>query len=149
MLRVSKLTDYATVLLGLMAETPDRLRPATDLAEAARLELPTVSKVLKLLAGAGLVESQRGAAGGYRLALPPERIALARIVEAIDGPISVTQCAAHAGQCSHEAHCGVRGPWQRISLAIERSLRDLSLAQMLASPAAGDAPPREIPIRLA
>lgn len=149
MLRVSKLTDYATVLLGLMAETPDRLRPATDLAEAARLELPTASKVLKLLAGAGLVESQRGAAGGYRLALPPERIAVARIVEAIDGPIAVTECASHAGQCSHESHCGVRGPWQRISGAIARSLREISLAQMLATPSPGSAGDREIRIRLA
>lgn len=149
MLRVSKLTDYATVLLGLMAETPDRLRTAGELADAARLELPTASKVLKLLAGAGLVESQRGAAGGYRLALPPERIAVARIVEAIDGPIGVTECAAHAGHCSHEAHCGVRGPWQRISEAIERGLRELSLAQMLATPAPGKRHSREIAIRLA
>lgn len=146
MLRVSKLSDYATVLLGHLAAAPARVRPAADLAEAARLELPTVSKVLKLLGSAGLVESYRGVSGGYRLARPPEQISVAQIVEAIDGPIGITECAVHAGQCSHEVHCGVRGPWQRISQVVVRSLREMSLAQMIA-PAA--APPPDDPARIA
>jgi FeS assembly SUF system regulator len=146
MLRVSKLSDYATVLLGHLAAAPERVRPAADLAEAARLELPTVSKVLKLLGSAGLVESYRGVSGGYRLARPPEQISVAQIVEAIDGPIGITECAVHAGQCSHEVHCGVRGPWQRISQVVVRSLREMSLAQMVA-PAA--APPPDDPARIA
>lgn len=146
MLRVSKLSDYATVLLGHLAAAPARVRPAADLAEAARLELPTVSKVLKLLGSAGLVESYRGVSGGYRLARPPEQISVAQIVEAIDGPIGMTQCAVHVGQCSHEDHCGVRGPWQRISQVVVQALRGMSLAQMIA-PAA--APPPDDPARIA
>jgi FeS assembly SUF system regulator len=150
MLRVSKLSDYATVLLGHLAAAPARVRAATDLAEATRLELPTVSKVLKLLGSAGLVESYRGVSGGYRLARPPEQISVAQIVEAIDGPIGMTECAVHAGQCSHEVHCGVRGPWQRISQVVVRSLREMSLAEMIA-PAPSPAPddPARIAIRLA
>lgn len=131
MLRVSKLTDYATVLLGHLAQRPDALRSATELAEAAHLELPTVSKVLKLLGAAGLVASQRGVAGGYRLARPAVDITVAQIVQAIDGPIGMTECSAHVGQCSHESHCAVRTPWQRISRAIERALADMTLADML------------------
>jgi DNA-binding IscR family transcriptional regulator len=69
MLRVSKLTDYATVLMAALADGPDELASASDLAERARFELPTVSKLLKQLAGAGLIESRRGV-GGYRLARP-------------------------------------------------------------------------------
>lgn len=140
MLRVSKLTDYASVLLGHLAHQPGRLRPATELAELTRLELPTVSKVLKLLASAGLVQSQRGVAGGYRLARPATEISVAQIVEAIDGPIGMTECSAQAGQCSREHHCTVRTPWQRISSAIERALTDMTLADMI-----GGVPPEPPP----
>lgn len=133
MLRISKLCDYATILLGQLAASPTQVQPAADLAHAARLELPTASKVLKLLASAGLVDSYRGVAGGYRLARPADRISVADIVEAIDGPIGMTECSVHAGACSHEHHCGVRGPWQRISLAVIAVLRDMTLAEMIES----------------
>lgn len=144
MLRVSKLSDYATVLLGHLAEAPERVRPATELAELARLELPTVSKVLKLLGSAGLVESYRGVAGGYRLARPPGTISVAEIVEAIDGPIGITECSIHAGLCSHEPHCGVRRPWRQISQVIVRALREMSLADMIGAAGSGlpSIPPR-------
>lgn len=143
MLRVSKLSDYATVLLGLLAEVPARLRPATELAEAARLELPTVSKVLKLLSAAGLVTSQRGVAGGYRLAHAPAEISVAQIVEAIDGPIGMTECSIHAGQCGREPHCGVRGPWLHISQVVVGALRSMTLADMIAPRPAPPPPPTE------
>lgn len=142
MLRVSKLSDYATVLLGLLADAPERVRPATDLAEVARLELPTVSKVLKMLAAAGLVCSQRGVSGGYRLARPAAEISVAQIVEAIDGPIGMTECSVHQGQCSHETHCGVRGPWLRISQVVVGALRSMTLADMIGTvPPASTSPP--------
>lgn len=142
MLRVSKLSDYATVLLGHLADAGDRVCPAAELAERARLELPTASKVLKTLAAAGLVESFRGASGGYRLARPAQRISVAEIIEAIDGPIGMTECSLHEGLCSHEPHCGVRAPWQRISRVIEHALREVSLAQMIG---AGPPPPSRAP----
>lgn len=142
MLRVSKLTDYATILLAQLAREPEVLRPATELAEATRLEPPTASKVLKLLATAGLVQSQRGVAGGYRLARPAARISIAEIVQAIDGPFGMTQCSAPAGQCSHEPHCAARLPWQRISQAIERVLAEISLADMVGGLPPGPPPSR-------
>jgi FeS assembly SUF system regulator len=142
MLRVSKLSDYATVLLGLLADAPDRVRPAKDLAEAAHLELPTVSKVLKMLSTGGLVVSQRGVSGGYRLSRPPAAISVAQIVEAIDGPIGMTECSVQRGQCSHETHCGVRGPWLRISQVVVGALREMTLAEMIgAVPPAATPPP--------
>ncbi len=142
MLRVSKLSDYATVLLGHLAEDASRVRPAAELAELSRLELPTASKVLKLLASAGLVVSYRGVAGGYRLARPAQQISIAEIVEAIDGPIGMTECSLHEGLCSHEDHCGVRAPWQRISRVVVAALREVSLAQMIGvDPAASPRPP--------
>lgn len=130
MLRVSKLTDYATVVMTCLAGAEGVLS-AQVLAERARLETPTVAKLLKQLAQAGLVESFRGVSGGYRLADEPKNISVAAIVEAMEGPIGMTQCSAHEGQCGHEAHCGVRVNWQRISNAIEHALASVSLADML------------------
>ncbi len=144
MLRVSKLTDYATVVMTGLAEDPGAIHSAVGLAERLRLELPTVSKLLKQLAQAGLVESFRGAHGGYRLARAPERISVAAVVSAIEGPFGMTECSAHAGLCGHEPHCGVRSNWRRISDAIERALSDVSIADMLAPPPKR----REIPLRM-
>ena len=133
MLRVSKLTDYATVVMTCLA-AGDGVMSAQALAERARLELPTVSKLLKQLAQAGLVASTRGINGGYRLALAPERITVAAIVTAIEGPIGMTECGAHAGLCDHEPHCGVRVKWQRINQAISDALASVTLADMAKPP---------------
>jgi FeS assembly SUF system regulator len=143
MLRVGKLTDYATGIMSTMAEDPAAVHSAVGLAERARLELPTVSKVLKMLGHAGLVESFRGTNGGYRLTRAPARITVAEIVAAMEGPLGMTECVAHQGQCGHEPHCGVRGNWQRISRVIEQALNSITLAEL------GPTQPRKrIPVRV-
>ncbi|MBX3696582.1 MAG: SUF system Fe-S cluster assembly regulator [Dokdonella sp.] len=146
MLRVSKLTDYATVVMTCLAMTGAEVTSAQQLADAARLELPTVSKLLKQLAHAGLVTSRRGVNGGYCLARPAEAISVADIVTAMEGPIGMTECSAHAGACGHEPHCGVRVNWQRISQAIRSALQGVSLADMVATPPRR---PAGIPLRVA
>ena len=144
MFRISRLTDYATVVMTAMASEPAAVLSAAELAERARLEPTTVSKLLKQLAQAQLVESFRGASGGYRLARAPEAISVADIVAAMEGPFGMTECTVHEGNCGHEAHCGVRGNWRRISEAVEAALRGVSLADMRAP-----APRRRaIPLRL-
>lgn len=134
MLRVSKLTDYATVVMTCLLDAGDGVLSAQSLAERARLEVPTVSKLLKQLAQAELVVSTRGINGGYRLARAPERISIADIVTAMEGPIGMTECSAHAGLCDHETHCGVRVNWQRINQAIAGALASVTLADMVKSP---------------
>jgi FeS assembly SUF system regulator len=145
MLRVSKLTDYATVVMTCLA-AGDGVMSAQALAERARLELPTVSKLLKQLAQAGLVASTRGINGGYRLARSAERITIADVVTAMEGPIGMTECSAHAGMCDHEPHCGVRVNWQRINHAIAGALASVTLADMLHPPSK---PRATIPLRVA
>jgi FeS assembly SUF system regulator len=147
MLRVSKLTDYAVVVMTVLAEAGSDVSSAQALAERARLELPTVSKLLKQLGHAGLVESFRGVNGGYRIARAPESISVAEIVIAMEGPIGMTECSAHAGLCGHESHCGVRGNWQRINQAIESALQSVTLADMLKPP--GGKKPIPTPLRVA
>jgi FeS assembly SUF system regulator len=134
MLRVSKLTDYATVVMTCLASAGDGVLSAQALAERARLEAPTVSKLLKQLAQAGLVISTRGINGGYRLARLAEKITIADIVTAMEGPIGMTECSAHAGACGHEPHCGVRVNWQRINHAIADALESVTLADMVKPP---------------
>ena len=131
MLRVSKLTDYATVVMTALAEAGSDVLSAQVLAERARLEIPTVSKLLKQLVHAGLVESFRGVNGGYRIARAPAAISVAEIVVAMEGPIGMTECSVHSGLCDHENHCGVRGNWQRINQAIADALASVTLADMM------------------
>jgi FeS assembly SUF system regulator len=149
MLRVTKLTDYATVVLTALAARPDDVLSAPELAEQAGLEAPTVAKLLKPLAQAGLVEGFRGANGGYRLARPAESISLVEIVEAMEGPLGMTECSVHAGQCGIEDSCGVRANWRLINDVVADALRGVSLAQLLAPPPAPTISPRRIAMQLA
>ncbi|HEX7340673.1 MAG TPA: SUF system Fe-S cluster assembly regulator [Rhodanobacteraceae bacterium] len=134
MLRISRLTDYATVVMTCLASSPDVVLSTGQIAECTLLELPTVSKLLKLLGHAGLVESFRGVNGGYRLARRASDISLADIVEALEGPLGMTECSVAPGQCEREAHCSVRGNWRRINQTIGGALRAVSLDDMLHSP---------------
>lgn len=134
MLRVSRLTDYATVVMTCIAAHPGDVLSTAQIADEARLELPTVSKLLKSLGHAGLVESFRGVNGGYRLARPASAISLAQIVEALEGPIGMTECSLAEGQCDRESQCGVRGSWQRINNVVDNALRAVTLADMLKPP---------------
>ena len=144
MLRVTKLTDYATVVLAALASAPGRVLSAAELAERARLEPPTVAKVLKPLAHAGLVEGFRGASGGYRLARPADQIALIAIVEAIEGPLGMTECSGEHSSCELEPHCGVQSHWRRINDVIAEALGGITLADMLPPPAARKAIPLQL-----
>jgi FeS assembly SUF system regulator len=146
MLRVSKLTDYATAIMACLVEAGDGVSSAQALAERARLALPTVSKVLKQLAHAGLVTSERGIRGGYRLARPAAAITVDDIVVAMEGPIGMTECSAHAGACGHESHCGVRVNWQHISKAVVAALEGVTLADMVRPPVAYHG--TKIPLRI-
>lgn len=149
MLRVTKLTDYATVVLSTLAEVPDRVNNAAEIADRAHLELPTVSKLLKTLAQAGLVQSFRGSAGGYRLSKPASQISLIEIVEAIEGPLGMTECSGEHSSCEHETHCGVRSKWLRINDVVANALRDVSLAEMMPASSIKPASKKTIPLQLA
>ena len=108
----------------------------------------TVAKVLKLLAQAGLVESFRGATGGYRLARPPSQIPLLAVVEALEGPLGMTACSVHDGDCGIESHCGIRAGWQRINDVVVDALKRTTLADMLVPAAAAPNNPKAIPAAL-
>ena len=125
------MTDYAVVLATHLAIT-DGPHAARDLALHTQIPEPTASKVLKKLARAGVVTSQRGAKGGYALARPPQRIGIHEVIQAIEGPIAVTECSDETADssCEYETNCGVRANWQRINLAVQSALAEITLADM-------------------
>lgn len=130
MLRISKLTDYGTVILAYLASQPDRLLAAAEVAERTRIALPTVSKLLKSLQRSGLVTSTRGSHGGYQLALPAAQITAARILDALEGPFAITECSGQHSSCGIESNCRTGHVWQRVNSAIRRALNDVTLAQL-------------------
>ena len=130
MLRISKMTDYATVILARLAVAPERQFTAAQLADQTHLAQPTVSKVLKLLLRRGLLHSTRGLHGGYRLARPAGEITAAQILDALEGPVALIECARHVHHCSIESTCGVGRAWQRVSVALRRVLEEITLVEL-------------------
>jgi len=139
MLRLSKLTDYAVVVLIRLAESEragddDAVQTSPGIAAATGVPEPTVAKVLKALACGGLVSSQRGARGGYRLARSLGTISICDVIGVVDGPIALTACVdGGAGGCDVESLCAVKGRWDLVNAAIRGALDNITLAEMRAA----------------
>lgn len=132
MLRLSKLTDYAVVVLVRLSHV-EGCQTSPGIAAVTGLPEPTVAKVLKALTAASLVTSQRGARGGYQLRQPLSSIPIADVVTAMDGPIALTACVdGGAGNCESEALCPVRGRWDPVNHAVMQALTRITLADMAA-----------------
>jgi len=131
MLRISKLTDYGTVILAALAAQAAAVRlTAADVAARTKISLPTVSKLLKSLQRGGLVTSSRGSSGGYQLARAATQITAADILDALEGKLALTECSGAHSHCGIESTCRVGHAWQHVNLAIRRSLEDITLAQL-------------------
>jgi FeS assembly SUF system regulator len=131
MLRISKLTDYATVILAHLAAAPERRFTAAQIASETGLAGPTVSKLLKQLHRTGLVQSTRGLHGGYLLARPADAITAVHILDALEGPVALTECSGLASPCCIEQTCAVGRAWQRVNRAIRRSLQEITLLELM------------------
>jgi FeS assembly SUF system regulator len=138
MLRLSKLTDYATVILSFMARDNTQVA-AMEIASVTGIALPTVSKILKLLVNAKVLVSTRGVKGGYALARTPEKITLAAVISALEGPIALTECSISQQGCGQASGCEIRGSWSLINQTIHNALESVTLADMI-RPARSQAP---------
>ncbi len=147
MIRITREADYGIVLMSCLAQADGQPCSAAALAQRRRLPLPMVSKILKTLARAGLLISQRGVQGGYSLARSPAEISAVDIIDALEGPVAITECSgeSHDG-CSRLDHCEVSGHWPRINQAIRAALQSISLLEMsrpdLPKPIRFQPPPR-------
>ena len=146
MLKLNRMTDYAVVVLGKMAQYPGQTQTAAHIAQGTAIPLPTVAKLLKQMAGTTLIRSHRGATGGYSLDRAATEVRVSEIVEALEGPIALTACVEGAAtHCDVEALCPMQGNWNRVNEAIRAALHNVSLAELIdpanlfAIPAADDA----------
>ena len=133
MFRLNRLTDYAVVVMAQLALRDKATMTASEIARDTGVPLPTVAKVLNALARDGLIVSQRGAAGGYGLSRPAGEIAVAEIIQAIEGPIALTACVdGSTNHCDVEDLCPMRGGWDKVNRAIRGALDSVTLADMAA-----------------
>lgn len=131
MLRISKLTDYALLIVSAMAKKRDALVSANVLAKELHLSPPTVSKILKILAEADLVRGIRGAVGGYRLTKDAHHISVAEVICAMEGELAMTCCSSKHLDCSIDSFCALRQNWRKINDKIRDLLTGLTISDML------------------
>ena len=134
MLKISKLADYAVVVMHELALAYDSrdCQSASHIAQVTHLPLPTVQKVLKQLHHSDIVESIRGTDGGYRLCKSPDEISVADVIQIIDGPIAMTACSHDPGatDCDALASCRVRQNWGVINANITKMLHQINILDM-------------------
>ncbi len=128
MLRLSKMADYGTQVMTYMARD-QAVHSASEVSAGLGIAVPTVSKILKMLVRKNLVASVMGAKGGYMLARHPAEISVAEIIDAMDGPISITECSGTT-TCERESTCSTRSNWQGINHIIQDALEKVNLAGM-------------------
>ena len=136
MLKISKLTDYSTVVMAYLAHYPQHMHTAKDITEQTHIALPTVSKILKALTRSGLLVSHRGAHGGYSLAQAANAITIADIITAMEGKPGLTECSHTNMSCALQPTCAIAGNWQTISGLVYNTLAKISLQELAAFKAA-------------
>jgi FeS assembly SUF system regulator len=129
MLKISRLTDYATAVI-LFLQNDNKLYSSEMIASAVGLEIPTVSKVLKLLTKSKILSSIRGANGGYQLAKEAGKISLYDVIQAIEGQTAITECTKTDSLCAQEQVCDSRTGWQKVNQQIENILVKMTIARM-------------------
>ncbi len=135
MLKITRLSDYAVAVLGYMANSDERVQTAKGLAVRTGLPQPAVSKILKSLARSKVLESHRGVQGGYRLAREASRVSVADVIEAVEGPVALTDCGDDSStECEFTGQCSVQANWLRINQVVKRALSNISVEDMMLPP---------------
>lgn len=129
MLKISRLADYATVIISQLVNTDSTVN-AKQIAELAHIALPTVTKVLKLLTKANLLRSTQGSSGGYRLAREAHLISLLEVIQAIETQLALTECSLNR-DCALEPYCAVQKNWQTINQIIQSVLANITLQDLV------------------
>ena len=143
MLRLSKKSYYALIAMKHLAVRGDRgpaSSSAREIAELYDIPIELMAKVLQRLVRRGLLASQQGTRGGYLLARLPTQISVADVIQAIDGPVTVTACSTEEGQCEQFSKCNVRDPLWRVRERILTALGECTIAEL-----AADVPPPPAP----
>ncbi|RLA19710.1 MAG: SUF system Fe-S cluster assembly regulator [Gammaproteobacteria bacterium] len=131
MLRLGKMTDYATVILSYIANSRVSIHAALEISTATGIAQPTVSKILKLLVKAEVLSSMRGAKGGYALVQAPDEITVAAVIIALEGPISLTECSHSDHSCEQVSGCQIGSNWRLVNQTVQKALESVTLADLM------------------
>lgn len=135
MFRLSKGTDYGIRILAHLAhlarDEEGTTHNAREMAEDLSLPIPMVSKVMKSLVRAGVLESHRGAKGGFSLSRRPEELNVADMIAALEGPVALTECQIGPALCQHESSCRVQEPWSVINRSVQSTLATITLSDLI------------------
>ncbi len=137
MLRLSKKSDYALISMKHLAMRPDASSSAREISESYDIPLELLAKVLQRLVRARLLISVQGTRGGYRLGRQAAQISVADVIQAVDGPVTVTACSDTDHNCDQYTKCSIRDPLWKIKNRIIDALNTVSVAEMAAD---ADAP---------
>jgi len=144
MLRFSKKADYALMAMKHLALRGDRGAPgsssAREIAEQYAIPIELMAKVLQRLVRRGLLDSHQGTRGGYQLARTATNISVADVIQAIDGPVTVTACSTEEMTCDQFAKCNVRDPLWRVRERILSALGECTIAELASDPPTVPAP---------
>jgi len=132
MLRLSKKSDYALISMKHLAMRPDASSSAREISESYDIPLELLAKVLQRLVRARLLVSVQGTRGGYRLARQAAQISVADVIQAVDGPVTVTACSDTDHNCDQYTKCSIRDPLWKIKNRIIDALTTVSVAEMAA-----------------
>ena len=131
MLRITKMTDYAVLILANLALHDNKLLTAKEIASETHISLPTTQKILKKLNRKNLVISKQGASGGYSLDPETKKLSVAALLEKLDGDLSITQCSSNDDQCEVEDFCNIGNAWQMINQRVQWALNDITLGDLI------------------
>ena len=131
MLRITKMTDYAVLILANLALHDNKLLTAKEIASETHISLPTTQKILKKLSRKNLVISKQGVSGGYSLDPETKKLSVATLLEKLDGDLSITQCSSNDDLCEVEDFCNIGNAWQMINQRVQWALNDIPLGDLI------------------
>ena len=131
MLRITKMTDYAVLILANLALYDNKMLTAKEIASETHISLPTTQKILKKLSRKNLVISKQGVSGGYSLDPETKKLSVATLLEKLDGDLSITQCSSNDDQCEVEDFCNIGNAWQMINQRVQWALNDITLGDLI------------------
>jgi FeS assembly SUF system regulator len=129
-LKLTKKADYGLIALKHLAETGGS-SSAKDIADEYALPQEALAKILQRLVKSGMLVSQHGTHGGYTLARSPKLISALEVIKAIDGPLFITACSSHVGNCDQSSKCNVKEPLKKVNYGIRELLAKISIADMM------------------
>jgi len=129
-MKIARETDYAIRCLLQMAKRPDGITTVREISRSRGIPPVFLAKILQKLGRAGIVESVRGARGGFRLSADPAEVTLLRVIEAVEGPLAPSVCLVEGNSCPQAERCSVHPVWRELRETLATMLAEVTLRRL-------------------